>query len=431
MTMRDVTSDGRTPEGSGSVFPARRRVLRLAGGGLALAVLTAGAVGCDEDAVDAVDVEEPGNAGGDEPGGDGGKEADADGNGNGNGNGQAPEPLWTKPTSAETYGDNDELVAAGGVVIASGSPLALDAATGRQKWSLPGGAVPGAPLLLSEDTLYLASSEYDGSVIGYDPASGKETWRSRLGKEYRQPRPIAVDGEQVYVIAEILEDDGSSKTNVIAALNSTTGRVAWKEQRDVGTEQNGIHAAVRGRHLVYTDFKKNLTVRDTAGGGQVWTHKTTKTNYGFFTVHQDLVIVPQGNALQAFNLADGKEKWTLEASDGALFREPAVLEDVLYVADSARAMRAIDPRTGKQLWKSEALADAGLQVPRPYVKAGDTLFGATDLDKQGGIIAMDASTGAVRWTFNDKTGDYHAWLVATDGKHVFALHGKKLHALPV
>ncbi|MGV9899513.1 PQQ-binding-like beta-propeller repeat protein, partial [Streptomyces tendae] len=115
MTMRDVTSDGRTPGVAG--FLSRRRVLRLAGGGLTLAALTTGAVGCDEDAVD---VEEPGSAGGDVPGGDGGKEADADGNGNG----QAPEPLWTKPTSAETYGDNDELVAAGGVVIASGSPLA-------------------------------------------------------------------------------------------------------------------------------------------------------------------------------------------------------------------------------------------------------------------------------------------------------------------
>ncbi|MGX1116467.1 outer membrane protein assembly factor BamB [Streptomyces ambofaciens] len=419
MAGRDATSDDRTPEVRGS--SSRRRVLRLAGGGLALVALTAGTAGCDEDAVD---VEEPGGAGGDEP--NGGGEGSGDGK-----KGQAPEPLWTESTSAETYGDNDELVAAGGVVIASGSPLAaLDPSTGEQKWSLPGGAVPGAPLLLGGDTLYLASSEYDGSVIGYDPATGKETWRSRLGKEYRQPRPIAVDGEQVYVIAEILEDDGSSKTNVIAALNSTTGRVAWKEQRDVGTEQNGIHAAVRGRRLVYTDFKKNLTVRDTAGGGQVWTHRTTKTNYGSFTVHRDLVIVPQGNVLQAFNLADGKEKWSLEASDGALFREPAVLEDVLYAADSARVMRAVDPRTGKQLWKSDALADAGLQVPRQYVKAGDTLYGATDLDKQGGIIAMDASTGKVRWTFNDKTGDYHAWLVATDGKRVFALHGKQLHALP-
>ncbi|CAO0837046.1 Outer membrane protein assembly factor BamB, contains PQQ-like beta-propeller repeat OS=Streptomyces microflavus OX=1919 GN=Smic_45150 PE=4 SV=1 [Streptomyces microflavus] len=79
----------------------------------------------------------------------------------------------------------------------------------------------------------------------------------------------------MYIIAEILEADGSSRTNVIAALNSSTGKLAWKEQRDLGTEQNGVHAAVQGRYLVYTDFKKNLTVRDTATGKQVWTQKTT------------------------------------------------------------------------------------------------------------------------------------------------------------
>ena len=197
----------------------------------------------------------------------------------------------------------------------------------------------------------------------------------------------------MYVIAEILEDDGRPRqTNVIAALDSGTGKIAWKEQRDLGTMQNGIHAAVRGRHLVYTYFRKNLTVRDTATGGQVWTRKTTKTNYGFFAVHEDLVIVPQGNLLQAFDL----------------FKEPAVLEDVLYISDSARKVRAVEPRTGKVLRQSTALADAGLQVPRQYVKVGDTLFGAPDLDVKGGIIAMDAKTGDVRWTSNDGSGDHHA-----------------------
>ncbi|MGW9396351.1 outer membrane protein assembly factor BamB family protein [Streptomyces sp. NPDC055642] len=427
MAMADSRSDGRSSRASGSSRTAsRRRVLRLAGGGLALAALTAGTVACEEEAVD---VKGPGSAGGGKPEGD---DKGGSGDGGADRSGGAPEPLWTETTSAETFGDNDELVVARGAVIASGTPLAaLDAGTGKRKWSLPGGVVPGAPLLLSEETLYLASSQYDGTVTGYDPASGKETWRSRLGKGYRQPRPIAVDENQVYVIAEILEDDGSSTTNVIAALDSTTGRITWKEQRDVGTMQDGIHAAVRGRHLVYTDGKKNLTVRDTATGRQVWTHRTTKTNYGFFAVHQDLVIVPQGQRIQAFALSDGKEEWSLETADFTLFKEPAVVEDVLYVADSARTVRAVDPRTGKQLWQSTALADAELQVPRQYVKAGDTLYGATDLDPEGGIIAMDAKNGAVRWTFNDGTGDHHSWLVATDGKRVFALHGTKLHALPV
>ncbi|MDK1473145.1 PQQ-binding-like beta-propeller repeat protein [Streptomyces sp. 549] len=409
MSNNQSPSDGR---------PNRRRVLRLAGGGLTLAVLGAGAAGCRED-------DTAGKAGSETSAGRTPSEGAAAEDG------RAPKPLWTKSTSAQTYGNNDELVAAAGVVIATGDPLAaLEAATGEERWSLEGGAVPGAPLLLGNNTVYLASGRYDGTVGGYDPASGKETWRSRLGKEYRQPRPIAVDGKQVYVIAEILEDDGSSHTNVIAALNSVTGKVAWKEQRDLGTEQNGVNAAVQGRYLVYTDFKKNLTVRDTATGKQVWTRRTTKTNHGFFAIHQDLVIIPQGQKLQAFNLSDGAEKWSVQTEKFDAFREPAVLDDVLYVADSGRTLWAIEPQTGRKIWQSKALADAAAQVPRQFVETGGTLYAATALDKQGGVHAFDAKTGDLRWTFNDGSGDHHAWLVATDGKHVFALHGKKLHALP-
>ncbi|MFJ9259712.1 PQQ-binding-like beta-propeller repeat protein [Streptomyces bacillaris] len=404
---------------------SRRRILRLAGAGLTMTALGAGLTGCEDDLSTGGEgsIPPPRTASPSTGAGTGG--------GKGTEDGQAPAPLWTKSVSAQTYGDNDELVAVDGVVIASGDPLAaLEGTTGGTRWSLAGGAVPGAPLLLGADTLYLASGKYDGNVVGYAPATGKETWRSHLGKEYRQPMPVAVDEQQVYVIAEILEADNSSRTNVIAALNSRTGKVVWKEQRDLGTQQNGIHAAVRGRYLVYTDFKKNLTVRDTATGRQVWTQKTTKTSYGPFAVHEDLVIVPQGQRLQAFALADGTEKWSVEAEQFTTFSEPAVLDGVLYIADSGRTLRAIEPATGKSVWQSTSLKKSGGQVPRQFVRVGSTLYGATDLDEKGGVHAFDAKSGELRWTFNDKSGDYHAWLVATDGKHVFALHGKKLHALP-
>ncbi|MFH9752023.1 PQQ-binding-like beta-propeller repeat protein [Streptomyces griseus] len=410
---------GTAGHGTTAGRPSRRRILRLAGVGVTVAALGAGLTGCEDELA-------TGGEGSTPP-----PRTDSPEEGKAPKDGEAPAPLWTKTTSAQTYGDNDELVTVDGVVIASGDPLAaLDAASGEERWSLPGGAVPGAPLLLGDGTLYLASGKYDGNVIGYVPGSGKEAWRSHLGKEYRQPRPVAVDADQVYVIAEILEPDNSSHTNVIAALNSSTGKVVWKEQRDLGTEQNGIHAAVQGRYLVYTDFKKNLTVRDTATGRQVWTQKTTKTSYGPFVVHQDLVIVPQGQRLQAFALSDGSEKWSVETEKFTTFREPSLVEDVLYIADSGRTLWALQPGTGKKVWQSTALKDSGAQVPRQFVKAGGVLYGATDLDKQGGVHAFDAKTGALRWTFNDKSGDFHAWLVATDGKHVFALHGKKLHALP-
>ncbi|MFE7455630.1 PQQ-binding-like beta-propeller repeat protein [Streptomyces sp. NPDC057554] len=397
---------------------SRRRILRLAGGGITMAVLGAGLTGCEDESA---------------TGGEGSIPPPRDASPAPRKDGEAPAPVWARRTSAETYGDNDELVAVGGVVIASGDPLtALEGTDGETRWSLEGGAVPGAPLLLGDGgaTLYLASGKFDGNVIGYAPATGKETWRSRLGKEYRQPMPVAVDDGQVYVIAEILEADNSSRTNVIAALDNRTGKVVWKERRDLGTQQNGVHAAVQGRYLVYTDFKNNLTVRDTATGRQVWTQKTTKTSYGPFAVHEDLVIVPQGQRLQAFALSDGTEKWSVESEQFTTFSEPAVLDGVLYIADSGRTLRAIEPGTGKSLWQSTSLKKAGGQVPRQFVRVGSTLYGATDLDEKGGVHAFDAKNGALLWTFNDGSSDHRAWLVATDGKHVFALHGKKLNALP-
>jgi outer membrane protein assembly factor BamB len=394
---------------------SRRQLLRLAGGGIGLALLGAGAVGCENDAASAKPEDR-------KPSGtDAASPAD----------GEAPAPLWSQTTSAQAFGGDDALVVAGGVVIAVGDPLVgRDAATGKERWSIDDGAVPGAPLLLADGTLYLASGQYDGTVAGLDPATGKETWRSRLGKEYAQPRPIAVDGAQVYVVAEILEDGLGTRTNVIAALNSTTGKVVWKEQRDVGTEEHGITAAVQGNLLVYTDFRKNLTVRDTATGKQVWTQKITESNFRRFAVEPDVVVLAQGRELQAFELKDGTERWSLRTEEFTTFKGPSVIDGVLYVADSDETLWAVQPATGKTIWQAKDLADTGGQAPWQFAKGGGTLYGATEFDEGGGIHAFDAKTGALRWTFNDKSGDVEEWHVAASDKQVVALHGGKLHALP-
>ncbi|MFI6875630.1 PQQ-binding-like beta-propeller repeat protein [Streptomyces sp. NPDC050400] len=409
-----MTTNGRRAHGISS----RRHLLRLAGGGVALSLLGAGAVGCEEDAPEDAAGVEPQPSGG-------GKETDADAGG-------APKPVWTESAAVHPSMGDGHLIATSGLVLIAGKPMvARDGASGKQKWSLPDGTVPTSKLLTADGTLYLASSAYDNSVIGYDPADGKETWRSRASKAFQQPRVIAADGKQVYVIAGILEKDFTSKRNIIAALDARSGRDVWREQRDFGTEETGITAAVHGDRLVYTDFRKNLTVRDTATGKQVWTQKTNETNFKGFAVHDGLVILAQGRKLQAFSLSDGAKKWTLDAGRFGSFKQPGLVDGVLYVADSSRTLWAVQPKTGAKIWQSKDIAEADGKTPWQYVKVGRTLYAATELDEKGGVHAIDAETGKLRWTFNDGSGDYHQWLVATDGKHVFALHGKKLHALPV
>ncbi|WP_329212730.1 PQQ-binding-like beta-propeller repeat protein [Streptomyces sp. NBC_00683] len=403
----------------GGYAVSRRHILRLAGTGLGLAVIGAGAVGCGPEG----EAAEPGGS----PTPGGGK----------NGDrfttpppGTAPEPLWQQNAANSNLAGDGALAVAGDVVLVSGDPLVgRDAVTGKQKWSRAGVTTPGAKLVLGGGTLYLASGEYDGDVVGLDPATGKETWRSRLGKKYEQPRPIAADDRHVYVLAGILEKDFTSPDNVIAAIDTASGKVAWRERRDTGTEEYGITAATVGNRLVYTDYRENVTVRDTATGRQVWTKKISRSSHRRFAVHGELVIVADGQRLRAFALADGKERWSLTTSEFSTFSDPHVLDGVLYASDTARSLWAVDPATGKQIWHNEDLRDTATQAWQ-FAKVNNTLYGATEFDKDGGVHSFDATTGKLRWTYNDRTGDIQQWYVVAAGKRLAVMHGKKLYALP-
>ncbi|MFC5071173.1 PQQ-binding-like beta-propeller repeat protein [Kitasatospora cinereorecta] len=397
---------------------SRRQILRLAGAGLGLAVLGAGAVACGPE-----DAAAP--AGGATPGGAGNGDAFTTPP-----PGTAPEPLWQADTANTSLSGSDALAVAGGLVLVSGDPLVgRDAVSGKEKWSRTGVTTPGAALILGGGTLYLASAEYDGDLVGLDPATGKETWRSRLGDEYQQPRPIAADERHVYVLAGILEKDFSTPNNVIAAIDTGSGKVVWREQRDAGTEEYGINAAVVGGRLVYTDYRENVTVRDTATGRQVWTKKISQSNHRHFAVHEELVIVADGQRLRALELSGGKERWSLTTEEFSKFNDPHLLDGVLYASDSARGLWAVDPATGKEIWHNEDLLDTATQAWQ-FAKVNGTLYGATEFDEDGGVHAFDAATGKLRWTYNDGTGDIQQWYVAAAGKRLAVMHGKRLYALP-
>ncbi|MFD6278521.1 PQQ-binding-like beta-propeller repeat protein [Streptomyces sp. NPDC060209] len=418
MTTRNVRrADGNAADGG---MP-RRRLLRMAGAGLGLVLAGTVTTACGPGEADA-----SGGAGEPKPGGSGTGGGDAFTTPPA---GTAPRALWQEETAVGTLGNHEVLAVVGNVVLVAGDPLVgRDLATGKQLWSLPGAAQPGARLIMGGDTLYLASGEYDGDLVGLDPATGKETWRSRLDGRYAQPRPIGADTERVYVVAGILEKDLSSRTNVIAAVDVRTGKAVWSERRDTGTEESGITSAVLGDRLVYTDHRENLTVRDTATGRQLWSKKISRSNFERIAVHDGAVVVADGRHLRSFGLDDGAERWTLKTEEFDTFNGPTVIEGVLYASDSAHALWAVDPATGKQRWHNADLRE--VSVPLQFAKVGDTLYGATEFDKDGGVQAYDARDGKLRWTFNDGKGSIEQWYVVSGGKRLAALHARRLLALP-
>ncbi|MFB6813349.1 PQQ-binding-like beta-propeller repeat protein [Streptomyces sp. NPDC056347] len=397
---------------------SRRQALRLGGTGLGLVLLGAGAWGCSPDDPEAPDA-------GSTPGGKGADESFVTPP-----PGRAPKPLWQAVTGNDSLSSASALAVTGGLALVAGDPLvAHDLVTGREKWSRKGVTTPGAGLLLGGGTLYLASAEYDGDVVGLDPRSGKETWRSRIGKEYDQPRPIAADDRHVYVLAGILEKDFSTPNNVIAAIDTASGKVVWRERRDAGTEEHGITAQVADGRLVYTDYRRNVTVRDTVTGRQLWTKKLKNSNWEQFAVHKGLVIVAEGRRLRAFALDGGAERWTLDTGDFTSFNGPRVLDGVLYVSDRLHGMWAVEPESGKVVWRNQDLLEKAAYAWQ-FTKAGDTVYAASELDDKGGIHAFDAATGKLRWTYNDGSGDIQRWYVVGGGKRLAVLHAERLYALP-
>lgn len=390
--------------------------MKLAGAGLVLLGAGASACGPEEDAAGAGGA---GSPGADKPGKGGGTPAP----------GSKPQAAWQHPAAYDGLAWISALAVAGDVVLVSGDPLvARDVATGKEVWSRAEVTTPGAGMLIGDGTLYLGSARYDGDIIGLDPATGKDTWRSRLGDAYSQPRPIAADGNHVYVVAGILDKNLRTPDNVIAAIDTGSGKVAWREQRDHGTDQYGITAQVAGGRLAYTDFRENLTVRDTATGRQVWTKKIGRSNNRGFVVHDGLAIVANGERMRAFDLADGREVWSFATEKYTRFNDPAVLDGVLYVSDSLHGLWAADPATGKRHWHNKGSLDVA--APWQFAKVGDVLYGATEFDKNGGVHAFDAGSGELRWTYNDGTGDIQRWYLAAGGRNLVALHGKKVSGLP-
>lgn len=420
MTTRNANSQEGPARSAQSATLPRRNLLRMAGAGLGLVLTGALTTACGPEEPDPAGGAAASKPGGGAEGGDAFTTPPA---------GTAPRALWQHEAKAGTLGNQEVLAVAGNVVLVAGDPLVgRDLATGEQLWSLEGAAQPGARLIISEGTLYLASGTYDGDLVGLDPATGKETWRSRLDGRYAQPRPVGADKDHVYVIAGILEKDLSSRHNVIAAIDIGTGKAVWTERRDAGTEESGITSVVRDGRLVYTDHRKNLTVRDAATGRQLWTKKISSSNFERIAVQEGVVYVADGRNLRAWSVEDGSERWSLATEEFSSFNGPSILDGVLYASDSAHALWAVDPATGKRRWHNPDLLD--VSVPLQFAKVGDTLYGATEFDEDGGVQAYDARDGKLRWTYNDGKGSLEQWYVVAGGKRLAALHGERLQALP-
>jgi outer membrane protein assembly factor BamB len=343
--------------------------------------------------------------------------------------GTAPQALWHKSVTEDSTSDDVPLMIHDGLLLIIGDPLvAYDVKTGKAKWSRKGVCRSEALPLLVDGKLFLADGDYDGVLVALDVTTGKEAWRSRLGKKLDLDETIAVDNENIYVTVTDYGDSHSATDYRVgvAAISHTTRKQVWAQMRDWGTDNWDVQGTASGKYLVYADSKYNLTVRDTATGDQLWTKKLGDDWSWTPSVGAGLIFL-QGDKLTALEAKSGKVAWTLSPNGRRGFHEPTVIGDVLYVSDFDGGVWAVHVRTGKKIWLCE---DPGARrAPTTFLRAGATLYGASYWD-EGGIFAMDAKTGKSRWVYNDNKAPGEPWRVALSGNRLLATHGFEIYALP-
>ncbi|MEU1402493.1 PQQ-binding-like beta-propeller repeat protein [Streptomyces sp. NPDC005728] len=342
--------------------------------------------------------------------------------------GVAPQPLWHRSAAEDSTSTSVPLLTYDGLLLVSGDPLvAYDVKTGKARWSKKDICRPGAQLLFHGGKVFLGDSEYDGVLVAYDVKTGHEAWRSRLGKKLNIERTIAIDDKNVYVT---LTDYGQAKSATdyrtgIAAVSHTTGKTVWLQRRDWGTNDYDVEGTVSGKYLVYADSKYNLTVRDTATGEQLWSKKIGD-DWSWQPTAADGVVFLPGEKLTAVELETGKTRWTLSPNGRRGFYNPTVIDGVVYVCDFDRGIWALDIKDAKRIW----LCEEGNRMSREgFLKAGTTLYAAAGA-LGGGIIALEARTGKVRWSWVDNTDATDQWQIALSGNRLLVTGGQEVYALP-
>lgn len=305
------------------------------------------------------------------------------------GSGPVGQPLLLWRFKVGDSGVSSPVVAAGLVFSSSGDLFALDALTGRQAWRSVGYSTT-APAAVEGNLVFI----HDGgssNLVALEAGTGTEQWSAASGGG-SNPIPIVAAGV-VY---------GGSFT----AIEAASGTVKWS----IGSTSYLTAAALADGlvfHLCDVCDSGNDTVvaRDAETGDERWQFPLRGDANSSPAVADGLVYVADaaGN-LSALNAETGAEWWRFVAGG---FGSPAVAAGLVYVGGSDGNVYALDATNGQERWRFTAEGAPSFSTA-PAVVEGVVYVGGSN----GNLYALDAMDGTQRWAFPIEGGISSAPAVA-------------------
>ena len=250
-------------------------------------------------------------------------------------------------------------------------------------WSFPAGGQVQSDLAVANGVLYAGTNA--NWVYALDAVTGARLWAYQAGSQV-QTGPVVYDG-MVYAA----DMDGT-----LYALDAATGARRW--HFSVGPP--GVSEPVPGHGLIFLAGEMNALYVLEARTGAVYHQITTE-----YALTQDLVgagvLLYTGHnpgGVLAFR-QDGTQAWRTQVTTRALLRPMAVTGGVVYVPDTGGTLHALDATTGATRWTTAPPQVIG--APPAVVEAPPAASrGMVAMVSGTYLYAFRASDGRYAWKFN-------------------------------
>lgn len=296
---------------------------------------------------------------------------------------------------------------------------ALDAATGALKWKFSAPRMFNAsPAVGVDGTVYAGA--YDGKVYALNGVTGAKKWMFATRSLLNEAPAVSASGDMVYV-------GGYDRS--VYGLAAKDGALKWRVP--VGAAASSPAVGKDGTVYVGADKVYALKPGD---GKQKWQFLTGYDAASPVTAGSDGTVYAQAqddtgrSQICALDTRTGHQNWMFPLSERMAF-PPLASEDRVYVgADQIYALRQSN---GHLVWQ---YGQGSVRWSTPTVYNGILCAGSGS----GNLVALDADTGNVLWTFatNDpllsfpRFGPNGVLYAACEGdRKVYALDGRTGKAL--
>jgi eukaryotic-like serine/threonine-protein kinase len=289
-----------------------------------------------------------------------------------------PKPRWATTLG---YSILTDPTASGDLVIVEveDSIHALVASTGAPRWQRhPLGTLVGRPVV-ADGALYITGDR----LFALDAASGRTRWTWPFPPGVRSVSDPAVAGGLVYVAA--------NETDRVYVLDTRSGTLLANAHVGAGVYYS-TPVLSAGRIFVEAGrLDDRLSAFDATTGTLVWSH-ATPGGQGSDPVLADgsVFVTCDGGRVYAFDADTGASTWsTTTSSPGQSVSAPLVSGGVIYVGSEDHHLYALSTSTGTRIWTA---ALGGFVHHAPALDHGVLYVGAGD----GGLYALDAAKGTLR-----------------------------------